>query len=776
MKRLAATASVVGTFAAVPACLDRPLEPVEPRTTSTIVDKLTQSSVDKIDLLLMIDNSGSMADKQAILKEAVPEFVTALVNPKCINDMGMTGTQPAGPLDDCPAGFEREFEPIVDIHVGIMTSSLGGHGADSCVGDKVASENDRGYLVKRTSTNGSTPDVETWNNKGFLVWDPNPMKPTHQPQGSSNITQFTNDVAAIVGGTGEVGCGFESQLEAWYRFAVDPDPYKTIVVEKNQAVLKDSDKELLLQRADFIRPDSLFAVIMLTDENDCSVRDGSQFFFALQRYQPGTNKSYRLPKPRAACAADPNSACCKSCGQTEAKGCDTSQDKCDENMDGKVDGLSPEEDTINLRCFDQKRRFGIDFLQPIQRYVDGLTRQTVQDRYGNLVPNPLFKDLNTSDNNSNIRDSSLVFVAGIVGVPWQDIARKNESGQPDLINGIDADGNKVGGFQSAAELSSNKTWDIILGDPSCEYTNPACRPTDPLMVESIDPRSGVNPVINAALAPPDAPENANPINGHEWLISQRNDLQYACIFNLPKPVECSASTGSCDCKDGTNKDKSPLCNASNPTQQVRAKAYPGRRELQLLRAVGDNAIVGSICPVQLANKDAADYGYNPAVGAIIERLKKELGGQCLPRSLTPNGDGQVQCLIVEARKTADAAQCQAACTGPARSGPLADANPAVKKAKTDLQTEAQGWNCFCEITQAAGDDLQSCQYTKSGDAILNNGKPVDGWCYIDAAATPPVGDPSVVANCPSTEQRIIRFAGAANAAPGSTLFITCSGE
>jgi hypothetical protein len=298
------------------------------------------------------------------------------------------------------------------------------------------------------------------------------------------------------------------------------------------------------------------------------------------------------------------------------------------------------------------------------------------------------------------------------------------------------------------------------------------------MQESVEPRSGVNPVINAPLAPPDAPANANPINGHEWDIKQRDDLQYACIFNLPKPVDCTnlATNVNCDCKDANNTNKNPLCAASMPTLQERAKAYPGRRELQLLRAVGDNGIVGSICPVQLADPNAVDYGYNPAVGAIIERLKKELGGQCLPRSLTPNGDGQVQCLIVEARKTQDAAQCQAACSGPARSGPLPDANPAVKKAKTDLQAEAQGWNCFCEITQAAGDDLQSCQYTKSGDAILNNGQPVDGWCYIDAAATPPVGDPSVVAKCPSTEQRIIRFAGAANAAPGSTLFITCSGE
>jgi len=791
LSRAGAAASVLAGFAAIPACLDRPIEPVEPRTTSTIVDKLTQSSVDKIDLLLMLDNSGSMADKQQILRIAVPDLVQALVNPKCLDETGKaTPAQPKGPLEDCPVqGSKREFEPILNIHVGVVTSSVGGHGADSCLGDKVPSENDHGQLIKRTSTDGSTPDAATWADKGFLVWDPNGQKPTHSPQGETDITKFANDVNAIVSGAGEVGCGFESSLEAWYRFAVEPDPYKTITVENNQAVLKDTDQELLKQRADFIRPDSLFSVIMLSDENDCSVRDGSQFFFALQRYQPGTNKSYRLPKPRAACSVDPNSACCRSCGQGAGQGCDASKDNCDANADGKADSLAPEEDAINLRCYDQKHRFGIDFLQPIQRYVDGLTRQTVQDRYGNLVPNPLFSDLNPQDDNSNIRDPSLVFVAGIVGVPWQDIARKDANGKPDLINGVDADGNVVGGFQSGTELAINKTWDVILGDPTCDYTNPACRPQDALMIESVDARTGANPVLNAPLAPPDAAEGANPINGHEWIPGgmQRNDLQYACIFDLPKPVDCSAvGDKSCDCKDAANANKNPLCSAATPTTQVRAKAYPGRRELQLLRAVGDQGIVGSICPVQLANPGTKDYGYTPAVGAIIERLKKELGGQCLPRSLTPNNEGQVQCLIVEARSTADAAQCQAACKGAARLGPLEETNPAVKAAKLDPLNKATKWNCFCEIEQTQGAigkngrpmDLEACQdEAPNKEPILNEkGENVDGWCYIDATTVPPTGNTDVVANCPASERRLIRFVGKGNAAPGATLFITCSGE
>ncbi len=43
-----------------------------------------------------------------------------------------------------------------------------------------------------------------------------------------------------------------------------------------------------------------------------------------------------------------------------------------------------------------------------------------------------------------------------------------------------------------------------------------------------------------------------------------------------------------------------------------------------------------------------------------------------------------------------------------------------------------------------------------------------------------VGDrslpPEIVANCPETEKRIIRFVGNGKGATGATLFITCAGE
>jgi len=777
-----ATAMVAGTAVTATGCLNRPIERVEPRTTTTIVERLTQSSVDKIDLLLVIDNSRSMADKQEILNLAVPDLVNELVNPRCLADDGTpSAQQPTDPLQDCPeAGTEREFDPILDIHIGIITSSIGSHGADACDTSAMSGLNfsvdDKAHLINRSGTDMGDPPVPTYDDLGFLVWDPDSESPSHNPQGETDSTNLINNLTQMVAGAGEVGCGYEATLESWYRFLVEPAPYDSITVEDGSAVLQGVDKVIVGdgpnnpgQRQLFMRPDSLLAIIMLTDENDCSIRDGGQFYFASQIFQPGTNQQYHLPKPRAACAADPNDPCCRSCGQSAGDGCDTSQDDCS----GSLSNL---EDNINLRCYNQKQRFGIDFMWPVDRYVAGLTQFQVTDRYGNVADNPLFTDLDPSDDNSAVRDPGLVFIAGIVGVPWQDIARQREDGTPDLLAGLDSDGEMAGGFQSGVELAANGTWDLILGDPSCYATDPGCLPKDPHMIESVDPRSGQNPVTGDTISPPTNPLGSN-INGNEYSIDVRDDLQYACIFDLATPRDCAtAPTGSCDC---TADNDNPLCYSSGSFSQlqVRAKAYPGVRELQVLKNAGNQGIVGSICPAQQDNMGSADFGYRPAVKAIVDRLKQALGGQCLPRSLTPDVNGQVSCLILEARNTGGG-NCEAICTGENGRGYVPNSDPAVQAALQDELAEAAGWDCFCEILQASNDngDLKACQTDTADPPVNDAGQSVHGWCYVDASRQPPLGNSDLVSDCPPTEQRIIRFVGDGQGVPGATLFITCSGE
>lgn len=166
---------------------------------------------------------------------------------------------------------------------------------------------------------------------------------------------------------------------------------------------------------------------------------------------------------------------------------------------------------------------------------------------------------------------------------------------------------------------------LILGDPA-NYE----APTDPLMHESVDPRSGVNPITQDAVAPPGSPPTANPINGHEWTIARRDDLQYACTFPLDTPEPCgSGSTRACDC--GSIAADKPLCQnpqtgQTDAAHQYYAKAYPGLRELETLKEYGANSIVASICP-KIQDATNPDYGYNPAVAAIIERLKSALSGK-----------------------------------------------------------------------------------------------------------------------------------------------------
>src|SRR5436309_3385214 len=127
------------------------------------------------------------------------------------------------------------------------------------------------------------------------------------------------------------------------------------------------------------------------------------------------------------------------------------------------------------------------------------------------------------------------------------------------------------------------------------------------MLETPDPRSGENPLTGDKLLPSTTPnELGNPINGHEWSIPKRDDLQYACIFDLPKSYARDCSTpgvyAGCYCEDKSND--SPLCepnpqNGGNPTLQVRGKAYPGVRELQVLQGLGPQGVVASICAKQL---------------------------------------------------------------------------------------------------------------------------------------------------------------------------------
>ena len=566
--------------------------------------------VGKVDLLFAIDNSRSMGDKQQTLTLALEDLINGLTNPPCLDANGNYVAQP-GPLVDCPEGSARQYKPVTDIHIGVISSSLGGHGSDACaiVGADKTSNNDKAHLLNRVAPDDSDT-IPTYANKGFLAWDPGQKL---SPPGEDDASALVQTFKDIVIGAGQIGCGYEAQLESWYRFLADPEPPEAVTLDaQNSVLLQGTDDVVLAQRRDFLRPDSMLVIVMLTDENDCSIKEEGQFYLAAQQ-KTTNNGPFHLPKARSICESDPNDPCCHSCGQVGPVD-EQGNPLCDADPLCTVNGQPAFHDdltdNINVRCFDQKRRFGIDFLHPTDRYVNALTAPTVPNRAGELVSNPIFSDLSPEDGAQAPRDPGLVLFAGIVGVPWQDIAKN-----PDDLKQ---------GFKTTSELTQpnvngQTTWDIILGDPARNV-----EPLDPFMHESIFARTGQNPITGEStnLFP-----FVNDINGNEFTNSKQDDLQYACVMPIPEPRDCNVvGLPSCDCEDVENDN--PVCDedpiTGEPTLQIKAKAYPGLRHLAVLQGLGDQAVIGSICAQQITDPTLPDYAYRPAVSSLLDRMKSRL--------------------------------------------------------------------------------------------------------------------------------------------------------
>lgn len=590
--------------------------------------------VDQLDFLFVIDNSVSMADKQELLRGAVPNMIGALVNPPCLGTDG--ASSPPAADGTCPEGTEREYAPLTDIHLGVISSSLGGHGSAACPRSNTEwNYDDQAHLIPSVR-----PGVPTDNPLGFLAWTGGDTAAAELL-----ISNFAEQVAAV----GEVGCGYEATLEAWYRFLVDPQPPQDLVASESGAVAIATDElgnplidtTVLAQREAFLRPESLVNIIVLTDENDCSMMDGGAYYNnAGYGYLVAHDRAMTIATP--ACEVNPNDACCFSCLQTTAPdGCDASA------CDAEEDSLPPENDRPNVRCFDHKRRFGVDLLYPTQRYVDGLKeREIVDARTGERVANPLLEGAGV--NAGTPRPEGRIYFTGIVGVPWQDLVTDASLSDPAVLEYLPAAQLSmpvdIGGSQATR-------WDLILGSPGLAMSDLRCRgaepapgcgaapvpPLDPFMIESISERPAglTNPISgDAIVASTSTDPRANAINGHEVNFEVvddqkyadgmpvHDDLQYACTFPLTTPkADCQRGDPACDCGDEPSRNR-PLCQdpagGTASTTQYYGKAYPGTRILQVLRDFGDNSVVSSICP-------KGDHGYVPAVEVIIDTLK-----ECFP--------------------------------------------------------------------------------------------------------------------------------------------------
>jgi hypothetical protein len=625
-------------------------------------------AVDKIDLLFMIDNSSAMGDKQSLLAEAVPDMVTRLVQPLCLDPRGssMGGSDPSG---KCPVGSKAEFPPVHDIHIGIVTSSLGGRGGDICQPTTMnpantslnAHQDDRGELINRGGANETImPDAEPSH---FLSWFPAvpqnaPPTPSPPTPAIGTVSTLIGDFTSMIQGVHEHGCGFEAQNEAWYRFLIQPDPFDTIRIvpsgNPQKATLVSVDTTILRQRHDFLRPDSLVAVIVVTDENEEAIDpltvDGQGYAFARMNFPESPNG--QAPQGTIECAqpVDPANATktgpygknCTSCAFIPR---DSAFDaRCPQDGVTGVNGyLDPANDPLNLRFFRQKRRFGVFAGYPISRYVRGLTHTTVPDRThehdanGNYwgdqdananCVNPLFAQNLPTDTNHELcaltrsaRTPDLIYYAAIAGVPHQLL--QEDPTNPDSP------------LKDIATFSTSD-WNKIQGGVDPEHYD--FRGADFHMIESSAPRTSGNlppGVVNSSTCDVTAADNCDPINGREW-ATKKEDLEFSCIFPLATQKDCTQPqfAGVCDCEMDamftSPRVHTQLCDQSVPTNQINAKAYPSVREMEIAHAMAEQGkgqgIVSSVCPIHVTEQAPGDplYGYRPAVNAIIDRLKQSL--------------------------------------------------------------------------------------------------------------------------------------------------------
>ena len=571
-----------------------------------VIDIGPQKTSNKLDVLFVVDNSVSMADKQSILEASLPRFIKRLVNPTCVDAQGKpTAQQPTSGGAACATG-KRELTPVTDMHLGVISTSLGAHGGSVCAAGQAGDTlDDHAQLLPSLRTG-----VASYNSSGYASFD------TAGVTGLADPAAIISSVQGMVSAAGEHGCGYEAPLEAMYRFLVDPEPPVNVTLDtaSNTTTPGAINTALLVQRASFLRPDSAVAIVILSDESDCSIRDDGVGWFV--------GSSSRMPRSTTACDASANDPCCRSCAQKEntpPTGCTalTEDANCKVVPPGQFystwDALH---DSLNLRCFDQRRRFGFDLLYPVERYSNGLTNPKVPNRAGQLVDNPLL----AARDGKGPRSATLISVSVIVGAPWQDLATTNSlsAGQPlEYLDG--------------AKLASNGRWPVLLGTPALDQP-----PSDPFMRESPDPRSGKNPLTqDPIVAATSTSPVQSPINGHEQNIPDLADLQYACTFALPAPRLCSGGDAACDCSPNKNGDaaavvasNSPLCQppagGAASTTQYYGKGYPGARELTFAQALGSRAVAGSICPKTLTDAASADYAYTPALSVLVGRIATTL--------------------------------------------------------------------------------------------------------------------------------------------------------
>jgi hypothetical protein len=425
----------------------------------------------RVDLVIAVDSEPGMGPKQAVFANAVAALLGRLASPNCVG----AGAPFASDSGKCATGT-REFAPV-DLHLAVVSSSLGPRGSPSCIGGH---GNDRGLPLSR----GVSADPA-----GFLTYAP-----------GDDPATVLDGAKALLANVGQDGCLYPAQHESWYRFLVQPDPYDQVSITSDLLSFTTGTDALVLDmRKAFLRPDSIVAVVVLSDHDDQSLdprSDGGLGWTSLDT----TTRAFR---PTGTCSVAPTSGGCQSCpGNESDPGC----------LAG--DFLTFAEDPPALRLVTMKQRFGDDRLFPVDRYVRGLTGPLVPDSGGEHVKLSGSKFWSTYGVGAAPKCTNPLYAATLPNGDAADLCNLPPGPRrPDqvffaAVGGIPSD--LVGdGHMTAARYAS-----ALGGALSYDPTG-----VDPRMIEASSPRAG---------APSDVDTGGK-------------QLEVACTFDLPsKPASPAA--------------------------------------------------------------------------------------------------------------------------------------------------------------------------------------------------------------------------------------------
>jgi hypothetical protein len=237
--------------AAITGCTDRELKPLNPCQISNVTEDINPEGVSQVDLLFLVDSSASMQAEQNALAAEVPSLMEVL-------SAGNPPEGEPGHIEGLPA-----FEPV-DMHVGVTTVDMGLLDADIAQiyaegGLNCDQYGDDGILHVEGNATGCTP-TSTLDESGgrFLRFDPN----------ETDTAAFNADFACL-SATGVDGCFLEQQLEASLKAVTPSNSELKFHNDRDGQGNPDGPN------AGFLRPGSLLAVILVTDEDDCSMADPS---------------------------------------------------------------------------------------------------------------------------------------------------------------------------------------------------------------------------------------------------------------------------------------------------------------------------------------------------------------------------------------------------------------------------------------------------------------------------------------------------------------------